>query len=86
MADKPDPERFYNAVMKILCKKLGVKIEYKIVPRRPEDGDALCRFDDDEKETEKQIGGKPDDGISSENISGVCDDSAITQVDDQNKQ
>lgn len=57
MADKPDPERFYNAVMKILSKKLGVKIEYEIVPRRPEDGDAFCRFDD-EKETEKQIGGK----------------------------
>ena len=43
MANTLDVERFYEAMAKILGKKLGIKIEYKIVKREPSDGDALFR-------------------------------------------
>ena len=45
MTNKPNIELFYGALTRILCKKYGIKMEYEIVPRRPEDGKALYRFD-----------------------------------------
>lgn len=45
MANKPNIVLFYDTLTKILCNKYGIKMEYEIVPRRPEDGKALYRFD-----------------------------------------
>jgi len=45
MANTPNPELFYDMLMKILSNKLGVTIEYEIVKRESSDGNALCRFE-----------------------------------------
>jgi hypothetical protein len=44
MANTMNIELFYEALERILGNKLGVKIEGRVVPRKPEDGDALFKF------------------------------------------
>lgn len=50
---KFDVNKFYEALAKILGNKYGVEIVGKVVPRKPEDGDALFTFAPGARSTDK---------------------------------